>query len=126
MCDKVVSEDPFVIVYRADQYKTQKMCDKAVDYCLAALKLIPDSLVTSKLIKELFTVLYAGENILYFNEDSGNVVFSRNEMAILDIDIDNINLDNIFNEDDPDTIILIRLLVWNIKFEKHNALKKGK
>ena len=126
MCGRVVSEDPFLIVYRADQYKTQKMCDKAADYSLAALKLIPDSFVTSKLIKELFTVLYADENILYFNEDSGNVVFSRNEMAILDIDIDNINLDNIFNEDDPDTIILIRLLVWNIKFEKHKALKKGK
>ena len=35
------------------------------------------------MIKKLFTRLYAGENILYFNEDSGNVVFNCNEMGIL-------------------------------------------
>ena len=32
-------------------------------------------------------------------------------------------LNNSFDEDDPDTIILIRLLTWHIKFEKHKALK---
>ena len=32
-----------------------------------------------------------------------------NEIGILNIDIININLDNNFDEDDPDTIILIRL-----------------
>ena len=41
MCDKVVSENPFLIVYCADKYKTQRMCDKAVYDSLAALKLIP-------------------------------------------------------------------------------------
>ena len=56
MSDRVVSEDLFLIVYCPDQYvilinMTQKMCDKAVDYCPAALKLIPDWFVTSKMIK---------------------------------------------------------------------------
>ena len=45
-------------------------------------------------------------------------------MSILNIDLNNINLDNNFDEDDPDTIILIRLLTWHIKFEKCTALKK--
>ena len=45
-------------------------------------------------------------------------------MDILDINLNNINLDNNFDEDDPDTIIHIRLFAWNIKFEKHKALKK--
>ena len=27
-------------------------------------------------------------------------------------------------EDDPDTIILIRLLAWHIKFAKHKVIKK--
>ena len=45
-------------------------------------------------------------------------------MDILIIDINNTNLDNNFDEDDPDTIILIRLLVWHIKFEKRKELKK--
>ena len=28
------------------------------------------------------------------------------------------------NEDDPNTIILIRFLLWHIKFEKRKPLKK--
>ena len=64
------------------------------------------------------------ENKLYFNEDSDNVVFKCNEMGILNIDLNNIILDNNFDEDDPNTIILIRLLAWNIKFQKCKALKK--
>ena len=45
-------------------------------------------------------------------------------MGILNIDLNDINLDNNFDEDDPNTIILITLLIWHIKFEKHKALKK--
>ena len=110
MCDRVVSEDHFLMVYCPDQYKTQKMCDNATDDSLVALKLIPDWFVSSKKIKKLFTALYADENILYFNKDSGNVVFSCNKMGILNIDLNDINPDNNFDEDDPDTIIRIRLL----------------
>ena len=35
------------------------MCDKAAEYCLAALKFVPDWSVASKTTKELFTALYA-------------------------------------------------------------------
>ena len=42
MCDRVVSEDPFWIVYCPDKYKTQRTCDEAVDDSLAALKLFPN------------------------------------------------------------------------------------
>ena len=45
-------------------------------------------------------------------------------MGILNVDLNNINLDIKFDEDDPDTIILIRLLAWHIKFEKRKTLKK--
>ena len=37
------------------------------------------------MIKEIYAALCADENILYFNDDSGNVVFSCNEMGILNI-----------------------------------------
>ena len=60
----------------------------------------------------------------YFNEDYGNVVFSCNKMGILNIGLNNINLDNNFDEDNLYTIILIRLLAWHIKFDKRKALKK--
>ena len=68
--------------------------------------------------------MYADDNILYFSEGSYNVVFSCNKMGILNTDLSNINLDYNFDEDDPDAIILVRFLVWHIKFEKQNALKK--
>ena len=70
------------------------MFDKAVDDCLAALKFVPDWFVTSKMINVLFTALYADENILHFNEDSGNVVSICTRICILNIYLNNINLDN--------------------------------
>ena len=117
MCDRVVSEDCFSIRYVPDQYKTQEMCNKAIDDFLSALKFVSDWFLTSKMIKELFTALYADEDILYFNEDSRNVVFFCNEMHILNIDLNSINLDDTnYEEDDPETIIHIKLLAWHIKF----------
>ena len=109
-CVTVVSENPFLIVYCPPKYKTQRMCVEAVDDSLAALKLIPDFFVTCKIIQKLYTALYTDKNILYFNEDSGNVTFCCNEISILSINLNNINPDNNFDEDDSDTVILIRLL----------------
>ena len=54
-------------------------------------------------------------NILYFNEDSSNPVLNCIEMGVLKIDLKNINLDNNFDENNPDSIILIRLLASRIK-----------
>ena len=45
-------------------------------------------------------------------------------MGILNIDLNIINLGKNFDEDDPNTIILIRRLAWHIKFEKSKVLKK--
>ena len=99
------------------------MWDEAVGDSLAALKLIPDWFVTSKMIKNLLASLYADENMIYFDEDSGNVPTGiNNGTGILNKDFNNINLDNNFEEDGPDTIILIRLFASQIKFEKRNAL----
>ena len=82
------------------------MCDEAVDDCLAALIFIPGWFVTGKMIKNLFTALQAEDNIVYFNEDSGNFMFSSNKMGIVSIDLNNIDLyDTNYYEDDPETII---------------------
>ena len=104
--------------------KLKRMCDEAVDDSPAALKCIPDWLVSSKMVKNLLSALYA-DDIVYFNEDFGEALFSRNEMGILGIYLNNIKLDYTnYDEDDLETIIHIRLLAWDIKFEKHKALKK--
>ena len=124
MCDKIISENPFMLRYCPDQYVTQKICDEPVDNFLPTLIFVTDWFVTSKMIKKRFTALYADENILHFDEDFGYVSFSRNEMGILNIDLNKINLDNSFDEDDPGTIIHVRLLAWHIKFEKRKAREK--
>ena len=145
MCDKAVNRCFFVFNSISDQYKTQEMCITVVSECasliaycpdkyknvwwscwccLAALKLVPDWFVTSKNIEKIFTATYTDENILYFNEGPGDAIFNSNGRVILNIDLNNINLDNNFDEDDNDTIILIRLLAWHIKFEKRKELEK--
>ena len=37
-------------------------------------------------------------------------------MDIFNINLNNINVDNNLDEEEPDTIILFRLLAWHIKF----------
>ena len=46
-------------------------------------------------------------------------------MSILDIDLNNITLDNDFDKNDPDTIILIILLAWYSKFENLKHEKRN-
>ena len=94
------------------------MCDKAVDDYLGALKLIPDWSVTSKIIKQRYTVLYANDGLLFFDEDSDDVIFCCDEIGILCANLNNINLDNNFDGNNPDTIICIRLFARHSKFKK--------
>ena len=106
--------------------KLKKMCNEAVDNCLAALKFILDWFVTSKMLEKLDNASDANRNTLFYNEDFDKVTFIACEKHILAADLDKINLDNDnnFDEDDPDTIIHVRLLDWRSKFKKHKTLKK--
>ena len=98
MCDKTFSEDPFMLKYCLDRYKAQGMCDKAVDNFLPTLKFVLDWFVTCKLCNALF----ADNDILFFDEDSGNITFSSHGMDVLSADLNNINFDDAnFHEDDP-------------------------
>ena len=69
--------------------------------------------------------MYADENILYFNKDFSNATFFCNKIGILSVNLKNINLDYTnYEEDGPETIILIKRLALHIKFEKHRTLKR--
>ena len=97
------------------------MWDKVVNDILPPLKLDPDWFVANKMIKKLHNALLADDDILFFDEDSGNVIFSSDEMSIFSVDLNNINLDNVnFDKDDPKTIIHVRLITW------YNRLKQRK
>ena len=45
-------------------------------------------------------------------------------MGILKLNLNNVNFDNNLDEDDPDTIILTRILAWYSKFKICKALRK--
>ena len=126
MGDRFVYEDPFMLIYCPDRYKTQKTCKEAVNDCLGALKFIPDWFVTSKMIEKFHDALLANDDILFFNEDFNKVIFFANQMDILAVDLDktNLDVDNNFDEDDPDTIVYVRLLAWHNKFEKRKPFRK--
>ena len=61
----------FLIIYCPDKYI---LCDEADD-SLVALKLIPDWFVPGKMIKKIYTALYADNGLLFFDEVSGDVHF---------------------------------------------------
>ena len=102
------------------------MPDEAVDDSLAILKLILDWFVTSKTVEKMYTALHADDGLFFYVEDSGDVIFFCNEMGILSVNLIIINLDDKFDEDDPDTISAIRHLAWFSKSEKPKALGKRK
>ena len=73
------------------------------------------------MIKKLHNTLFTDDDILFFDEDSGNVRFSSDEMDIPSVDLININLDDVnFDEDNPDLIILIhiRLMAWRNRYKQ--------
>ena len=59
--------------------------------------------------------------MIYFHNE--NIACQRHVLAE---DLDNTDLfnDNNFNEDDPDSIIHVKLLAWHRKSKKRKALKK--
>ena len=65
------------------------------------------------MIKNLHNALFLNDDILFFDEDSGNALFSSDEMHILRVDLNNINLHDVnFCEGDPETILHARLMAW--------------
>ena len=51
------------------------MCDKTVDACLRALKLVPDWFVSNKMLEKLDDVVFSNDDIVFVNENSDNVKF---------------------------------------------------
>ena len=125
MCDKAFSEDSSKLKYCFNLYKAPKMCDKAVDNFLSTLKFVPDWFVSKKTIKSVFTTLFADDDLLFFDEDSGNITFLSNETDILSVNFNNINLDEVkIYEDDPKTNIHVRLFVWHYRYKQRKLFKK--
>ena len=111
--------------YCLDRYKIQEMCDKTVDAFPTTLKFFLDWFLAGKMIKKLDGDLFVKGDIIFVNEDYNNVTFFSDELHILSVDLININLDEInFEEDDPETIVHVRLMAWCNRFKQRKAYKK--
>ena len=59
-----------MLKYCVDRYKTQEMCDKAVDTCVQTLTFVPDWFVMSKIIDKLDNVVFSDDYIVFGDIDS--------------------------------------------------------
>ena len=104
--DKVVSEDPFMLKYWHDKYKTQK----------CVIKLLILIFVTSNMTEKLDSAIFSDDYIVF-----GDLV----TFFLNDISLNNINLDeDNFGYCDPESIDHFRLMDWYNKFKQRKALKK--
>ena len=123
MCvfDKVVSKEPFMMLkYCPGKYKTQEMCDKAVDFYLITLMFVLDWFVTNKMLEKLYNSIFCNSNIFFHDAGSNIIIFLTDDMGFNTIDLNNVNLDyDNFNEDDPETVNHVRFGVTNLNNAKH-------
>ena len=65
--------------------------------------------------------------MLFYNKDFDKVTFIANQRHIFAVDLHEIDLDNDnnFDEDDPDTIIHVRLVAWHSECENRKVFKKN-
>ena len=54
-----------MLKYCHDRYKTQEMCDKAIDAYLPALKFISDWFVINKMLENLDIIVFSNDNIVF-------------------------------------------------------------
>ena len=95
ICDKVVSEDCFMLKYCLDRSKTQETCDKAVDAFLPTLTIFLDWIVTKIMIQKPGDVVLSNDDAVFVNKDFDKVTFFSDEVGILNVDLKNINLHDV-------------------------------
>ena len=81
-------------------------------------------LLQVKWLKKLHDALFANGGIPFFNEDSGNVTFSRDEIDIFIVNLDKINLYGV-NFDEDYLEINVRLIAWQNIFKQSKSYKNG-
>ena len=76
MYDEVVFKERFILTYYPDRYKTQEMCDKAVDSFLLPLEFVLHCFFTSKVIDKLNNSVFSNDDLFLHDLDSNIIRFS--------------------------------------------------
>ena len=109
-----------MVKYCLNRYKTQEMSDKAADAFLPTLNSIADWFVTNKRLEKLDNAVFFNYDIDFDDKDSDIVTFFSDDLDLNTIDLNNIN----FDEQDPETIINVRLMAWCNRNKQGKACKK--
>ena len=71
------------------------------------------------MLKKLDDVVLSNDNIVFINEDSDNVTIFSDDMGLNTLCLGKINLDDDnFDDDDPDTIVHVRLMDWCNRYNR--------
>ena len=77
------------------------------------------------MIKKLLIVLHAGDNLLYFKEDSDDAIFSFKEMGILCVDLNSMNFDDSnYNKNEPESLFMSDVWLSIVNLRDLNYFKK--
>lgn len=82
LSDKLVSKDPFMLKHCLDKYKTEEICDKAVDLCIPELKFAPVWFATSKTIENPVSAVFCNDYTILGDWDSRWRLNKRNKQHI--------------------------------------------
>ena len=101
------------------------MCEKAADAYLTSLKLVPDYFDTNKIFEKLNKTVLSIDDIELDHIETDVTTYFSNNMDLNIIDLNDINFDdNNFDEEDPETIIHVRLTAWCNRYKQHKAYEK--
>ena len=67
-----------------------------------------------------------GNGIFFHDVCSNNITFLSNDMGFNTVDLNNINFDDHFDDEDWETINHVRLMAWSDRFQQRKVYKKYK
>lgn len=108
-----------------DRYKTHEMCDKAVNDFLPTLNSVPDCFIVTKMLDKLDNVVFFNDGIGLDDIDSDFVPLFSDDMELNTIDLNNIKLDDNFDEHDPKTLIYVRPMAYCNRYKQSKLYQNG-
>ena len=112
--EKAISKEHFMLKYCLHKLKSLEMCKEAATVFLKALKFAPNRFFTNKMLAKLDDVVSSNDDIVFVHTDFFNFTFFNDDMGLVNIDLINVSVDDDnFANDDPETIIHVRLAEGN-------------
>ena len=77
------------------------------------------------MLEKLDDVIFSNYDIVFINTDSDHVTSFSNDMGLVNVYLNNVSFDDInFNDNDPETIIHVRIMTSCNQYKQCKAWKK--